>query len=147
MARIDYYNIETELQTILNNDISGAMVTVEEEIMSDVDMTPWFGIYLARREAPENQSLSAGQRTRFRLHLEVWVFCWSFDGVRQASEFRDDNIGKAEVAIMGNRTLNGTVDTCWLEGGEFTSAKDDNNGLFLSGGQIRVVCDVTATTN
>jgi len=61
-------------------------------------------------------------------------------------EQRDDLIGKVEIALMKERTLNGTVNSSWLEGGEFLSGPDPTGNQFMSGASVMLIADVTATT-
>lgn len=149
MARVDYYAIELAIQTILQSapSLSGVVVTVEEELLFGAEITPWVGIYLDRRDAPANlQSLSAGQRTRFLLRFSVWCWEFSLESVAKAIQLRDDLLGKVEIVLMDNRTLNGTVNKSWLEGGEMPSARLPGGSGWVSGGEIVLVADAIATT-
>lgn len=146
MARVDYSTIEDAIETVLKADANLAGVTylVEEElVMGTGDIV---GIYLEDRNAPEAmQSVSAGKRTRFLIRFSVW--CWHFGiakNKRTVMKKRDDLLGKVEIALMGNRNLNNTVNTSWLEGGEFESGKDEAGRQFMSGGQIILTADATA---
>src|SRR3990167_3473965 len=148
MARVDYSAIEDAIETVLKADanLAGVKYLVEEElVMGTGDI---IGIYLEDRNAPEGmQSVSAGKRTRFLIRFSVW--CWHFGiakNKRLVMEKRDDLLGKAEIALMGNRNLNDTVNTSWLEGGEFESGKDEAGRQFMSGGQIILTADATAVS-
>ena len=148
MARVDYFNIEEAIKTILDADadLAGVSVLVEEELT--VQRGNVIGIYLDDRDAADaDQSLSAGTRTRFNVRFTIW--CWHF-GVgrdrRVPMEQRDDLVGKVEIALMKERTLNGTVTTSWLEGGEFLSGPDPTGNQFMSGASVILVVDVTGTT-
>lgn len=149
MARVDYYAIEQAIQTLLQGaaSLSGVVVTVEEELLFGAEATPWVGIYLERRDAPsDQQSLSAGQRTRFRLRFSIWCWEYSLESVAKAIQLRDDLLGKVEVVLMGDRTLGNTVSTSWLEGGEMPSARLPGGSGWVSGGEIVLVADALATT-
>ena len=149
MARVDYYAIELAIQTLLQGatSLSGVMVTVEEELLFGAETTPWVGIYLDRRDAPADlQGLSAGQRTRFLLRFSIWAWEYSLESVAKAIQLRDDLLGKVEIVLMGNRTLDGTVNKCWLEGGEMPSARLPGGSGWVSGGEIVLVADAVATT-
>ena len=148
MARVDYFSIETAIKTILDADadLASVSVLIEEELT--VQRGNVIGIYLDDRDAAEqDQSLSAGTRTRFNVRFSIW--CWHF-GVgrdrRVPMEQRDDLVGKVEIALMKERSLNSTVDTSWLEGGEFLSGPDPTGKQFMSGASIILVADVTGTT-
>mgnify|MGYP001566743466 FL=1 len=147
MARINYYNIEAQIKAVLDADanLTGTTILVEEEIA--VQRGNIVGIYLDDRSAPSDlQSISAGTRTRLYVQFSIW--CWHF-GIgrdrRPAMQARDDLVGKVEIALMGNRNLNDTVNTSWLEGGEFISGPDPTGDQFMSGAQVRLTVDVTAS--
>lgn len=147
MARIDYFSIEEAIKTVLDDDadVTGS-VLIEEEIT--IQRGNIIGIYLDdRNAADEDQSLSAGTRTRFNVRFTIW--CWHF-GIgrdrRGPMEQRDDLVGKVEIALMKKRTLNDTVTMSWLEGGEFLSGPDPTGNQFMSGASIILVVDVTGTT-
>lgn len=149
MARVDYYAIETQIQTILqaDADLTGVMVTVEEELIFGAESTPWIGIYLDRRDAPSDlQRLSAGQQTTFILAISIWCWEYSLDSLKKAIQLRDDLLGKTEVVLMKNRTLGGQVSKSWLEGGDMPSAKVPDSSAWLSGGEIILKAEVTSTT-
>jgi hypothetical protein len=149
MARVDYYALEEEIKVILDADptvgVAGVPVRVEESVMFAAESTPAVYIYLDRRDAPaELQTLRAGSSTDFALRFSLWVWAYSLDGVKIASQIRDDLMGKVEVALMGNRTLNDKVRTSWIEGGEFMSAKEQEG--WMMGGEIVLVARAQATT-
>lgn len=147
MARVNYFEIENQIRAVLAaaSDLTGVTILVEEEIA--VQRGNVVGIYLDDRSAPsELQSISAGTRTRLYVQFSIW--CWHF-GIgrdrRPAMQARDDLVGKVEIALMGNRNLNNTVNTSWLEGGEFISGPDPTGDQFMSGAQVRLTVDVTAS--
>ena len=135
------------IKNVLDDDASVvADVIIEEEL--SVQRNNVVGIYLDDRIAPEgDQSLSSGTRTRFQVRFSIW--CWHF-GIgpdrRPVMEQRDDLLGNVEIALMNNRSLNSTVETSWIEGGEFMSGPDPDSNQFMAGAQIILVADVTAST-
>ena len=148
MARINYYGIEDAIRSVLaaDSDLAGVTITVEEELSPARGNV--VGIYLDSRSAPnELQGLSAGQRTRFHVTFSIW--CWHF-GVgrdwRVPMQQRDDLLGKVEIVLMKNRTLNDTVTMSWLTGGEFMSGPDPTGNQFMSGAEIKLTADVAAST-
>ena len=149
MARVDYYAIEQEIKTVLEADaaLAGVTVTIEEELMFGSESTPWIGVYLDRRDAPPAlQRLGAGQSTRFLLRFPLWCWEYHLESITKAIQRRDDLVGKIEVALMKNRTLSGKVATSWLEGGELPSARLPEQAGFVSGAEVILVAEVSATT-
>ena len=145
MARVDYYALEQEIQAILQADaaLAGVRIVVEDEILFGAETTPWVGIYLDRRDAPADIQRIGGTRTDYRLRFSIWCWEYSLDSVSTAARLRDDLVGKVEVALMGNRTLNDLVATSWLEGGEFMSAR--TQGSWLMGAEIVLVAEKAAS--
>lgn len=128
-------------------DLAGTTVTVEEELLFGTETTPWVGIYLERRDAPSGtQSLSGGQQTRYRLRFSIWCWEYHLESLAKAMQRRDDLIGKVEVALMGNRTLNANVITSWIEGGEMPSVRAPGTQSWLAGGEVVLIADAKATT-
>ncbi|HEV8639643.1 MAG TPA: hypothetical protein VGV13_00915 [Methylomirabilota bacterium] len=147
MARVDYFAIEQAIQTVLKAapDLSGTQVVIEEELQFGSEATPRVGIYLMRRDAPSGlQALAAGQQTRFLVRFEIRCAAYSLDAVATAISLRDDLVGKVEVALMASRSLNGTVISSWLEGGDLPSAQTGDG--WTSRGDVILIADVKATT-
>lgn len=147
MARIDYSAIRQELREIIAADpaFTGMQIVTEEEVMFGLDQAPWIAIYLERREAPEGQYLSAGTKQLYRLRFSIWVFTCALE-MPSAIRQRDEIIGKLEVLLMGQRTINDMVETSWLEGGEMPSAKMPDNIGVVVGGEIRLVSEIAFTS-
>jgi len=146
MPRVDYYDIEVEMLQILKADttLQGVQITVEDDF--ELDTGAWVAIYLDRRDPTEGQSLSAGTRTRYNLYFSIWCWQYSLESTSQAARFRDDLIGKVEIALMKNRTLNNKVSHMWIEGGEMPSARLPGSKGHVAGGEIVVVAEVIAST-
>jgi hypothetical protein len=147
--RVNYYAIERAVQEILTKDdeLANVRVTIEEELLFGAEATPWVGIYLDSREAPANrQRISAGRSTLYLVRLALWCWQYSLESVAKAIELRDDLVGKVEVVLMRHRTLKETVHMSWLEGGELPSARVPERTAWMSGGEIRLVAQVEATT-
>lgn len=145
MARIDYHNIAKQIQSVLQNDatLSGVLVTVEKDVLLGFENTPWVNIRAARRDPTPEQPIRAGQLQKY------WITyvceCWesSLEGPERAAQLRDDLIGKVEVALMGNRTLNDTVESLILDGGEFMLGEE--SGKIFVGGEVVVRVAATAS--
>jgi hypothetical protein len=154
MSRFDYYGLEQDIKNLIARD-PGVLahwgerdprVLVERDLIFGMDELPCIIIYLKRRDAPSGmQSLSGGQRTRYRITLSIWVADFHFDDVAQACRNRDDLIGLVEVALMRDRDLGGKVGASWTEGGEFLNAETDKG--FVSAGEIILIADGLATTD
>lgn len=145
MARIDYSAILGAVKSAVEAEVDGVDVVVEDEPVLGAAMTPWVGIYLDRRDPHEDQPIAAGRRTRYLLRISVW--CWAFhlESFAQAANLRNDLIGRVEEALMKHRTLDGLVETSWLEGGEMIAARHPDAESIMAGGEIQLVADAVAS--
>lgn len=146
MPRIDYFGIETEMQDILKSDSDLANVTVEvEDGPETLERCPFIEIRLLRTDAPaEIQRVAAGQQTRFEIRFSVLCWEYSLESIRDARKKRNDLLGKAQVVLMKNRTLNDKVSNLRLEGGEMWRSEGETG--FGSTAEIIVICEANATT-
>lgn len=144
MARIDYFAIEQEIQTILQADatLAGTNVFVEEDLLTSPELCPWVGVYIADRDSA-GAPIAAGQQQRFRVRYEVWCFEHRME-IPAAAQARDDLMGKVEVALLKKPTLNGVVTSMAITGGAFDSGRVDAG--FLMGGSIVIEIEKKATT-
>ena len=143
MAAIDFFSIEEQIQTVLKNNANVKMVVVEEELMFAAELSPWVGIYLSRRDAPEEkQTIAAGRRTTYELRISIWTYAWALE-IKQACKFRDQALGRVELALMDDRAGSKTINQgdYWLEGGEFQAAKDEESGFFIVGAETVLVTE------
>lgn len=147
MARVDYFAVTQEIKTVLAAaaDLASTNITVEHDVQLGFEQVPWVNIRILRRAAPEAlQPISAGMITKFLVDWLIECWTWHPDGPDAAADMRDDLIGKVEVALMNNRTLNSTVTKSWLLGGEFRMVTLEND--WLLGGQVILQAEVKATT-
>lgn len=130
-------------------DTAFANRTITPEVVIDQTFEPreaWISVNLSSIDAPPDaQPLTASLKQRLQVRFEIW--CWRFAMTNtQAAELRDALVGDVELALMLDRTLNGTVNTSWLEGGRFNRAEDPQSlGRFFCGGEVVLVCDVMAS--
>lgn len=138
MARIDYANIARQIKAVLEADaaLAGTLVTIEKDVLLGFERTPWANIRAVRRAPTAEQPIFAGKITKY--HVTYAVECWesSLEGPEVAARLRDDLIGKVEIALMGNRTLNNSVEMLVLDGGEFMLGEQD--GHIFVGGEVLV---------
>ena len=147
MARLDYYAIEEGIKTTLEADsaLDGVKIHIEEESLFSNDECPAIFIYIESRDAPiDMQRLAAGTRTDFQMRFSLWCVEFHLESIPKAAELRDDLLGNAEVALMKDRVLGGTVVKAWLEGGRFLSGEVE--GGFIMAAEIILVADGIATT-
>ena len=147
MAAINYYEIELQIKAVL-----AAFAGLAGIRMADPEILPSFDpmsgdsvfIYLENENCPDDlQRLRAGTSTDSYLTFSIWCFAWHMDSVSLASKARNDLRGQVALALMGNRTLNGTVITSWISGGRFNRLED--NG-FWSGGELILTAHAQAVT-
>src|SRR3990172_10075056 len=148
MARVDYFDIANEVKEVLivDSSLQGVQVTVEDD--APLDSGAWVSVVLVSRNTPPGQPLAAGTRTRFQIKFSLWCWQFSLESTGVASRLRDDLVGKAEIALMKNRTLNSKVSTSWLEGGDMMSDRiqNDNVSGYIAGGEVVLIVELTAST-
>lgn len=148
MSRVDYYDLATEIREILIADdtLEGVQVTVEDD--APLDSGPWVSVVLVNRSTPMGQPLAGGTRTRFNVRFSLWCWQFSLESTGVASKLRDDLVGKVEIALMANRTLNNKVASSWLEGGDMMSERVQNDNIsgYIAGGEVILIADITAST-
>lgn len=147
MAAVDYTNVLTQLESILKADsrTNIARVFVEEEPQFGISDTQYaIAVFLDGRSAPDSeQTLSKGRRTEYQLRIPIWVFAFSIESYRKASELRNTLLDNLELTLSENRTLNAAVTTLWLEGGDMVSARDANSNVFVAAAETVVVAVVS----
>ena len=148
MAAADYAAIRDQVESVLTSDArtSTARIYVEEEPQFGLaDAQQCIAVFTNRRRAPAgDQVLGAGLRTRFALELLFVVVSFNLESYRKACDERDALLGNLELVLMANRTLNGTVATLYLDGGEFFSARDPQSNTFVAVAEVNVVAEVSA---
>lgn len=148
MAGIDYSGIRAQIKSILESDATtqDARIYIEEEPqfgLSDVQKA--IAVFTDRRNAPaDEQSLSAGKRTRYYLRTLFVVLFFDQESFDAACTGRDELLGALELVLMSNRTLGGTVASSWLEGGAFYSGRTAQGAPFVSVAELEMVSEVSA---
>lgn len=149
MANVNYNGIKTKLAEVIRDNCPLLnMVEIEAEVIADIGRTPWAGVYMTGRtleDSGRGNPLAAGQVMRYNLRFAVWVFGASFESLEEATNKRDAALPQIEAALMGNRTLDDTVNALWIEGGDFQSAVNENDGSYIMGAETIVNCAVTAS--
>jgi len=146
MARCDYFAIEKEFAEVFRSapTLQGYGVVVEKSIEFESE-SPMIGIYLERRDASPEQYMAANTIQRYMLTLSIWCFSFGLN-LDEAIQVRDDMIGKVELVLLENPTINGLVDNIVLLGGEMLPTMKPENVGVVVGAEIRVAADVTFTT-
>ena len=153
MSAVDYTGIRDAIESILSTKteaggvLEGSRIYIEEEPQFGLmDQAVAIALFMDTRSAPDGeQSISSGTRTRMYLRVTFWIVAFSIESFRKACNMRDDKMGALELVLMENRTLNDTVSTSWLNGGELFSAKDpQNNAVFTAIAEVVMTLDVSA---
>lgn len=115
---------------------------VEAELLISPERTPWIGVYGTSRDV-DHEPLAAGRRLSYNYRITIRVVAFNQENLAAAAKLRDDIIGQAEIVLIQNRTLSGTVNTLRLEGGDMMSADIPEKLGFLAEGEIQVVTVVS----
>lgn len=148
MARISYLGIANKIKSILENDELIAektrSITLCEDNIQSAELMPWIGIYPITRRPSATQTIAAGQRWRFEITYEIWVYAFSMVGPEEALTMTEELLGLVEVALLREPTLGGMAQMIRLDGGDFDNARTE--GSFVMGGSVRLNVLATATT-
>lgn len=125
--------------------MAGVTVLLEQEVVFERGNV--VVIYLDRRDSEATQVIAAGTRHRYDLQFSIWCFHFALD-ITLSLDQRDDLVGNVEIALMKDRTLQGTVDDSDLAGGEFLNGRtpEEGGGLFFAGAEVRLVAQAVAIT-
>ena len=146
MPAIDYDGIKVAMKALFDNDatlqaIKETFTDVEAGILLSPERTPWIGIYGDGRDV-DHEPLAAGRKMSYQYRITVRVVGYGED-LKAAAKDRDDILGQAEIVLIQNRTLSGTVTMLRLEGGEMMSGEIPDGIGFLADGLIEVVTVVS----
>lgn len=149
MPAAAYQTVLDNLRTILKADARTANcdVFLEQDPQFGVSDSPQGAlcIVLNRRSPSALQPFAAGTRQRYELSFSVWVVGFSAETFKKAAEVRDDLLGKVELVLMANRTINNAVEAMQLEGGDFINARNENQPyVFCALAEIAVRATVNA---
>lgn len=148
MAAIAYGNIRDQIKGILEGDArtSAARVYVEEEPQFGIqDVQQAILVYTDRRSAPrELQRAAVSKRTTYLLNIVLAVVYFSLESYKAACDGRDTLLGNVELVLMANSTINDTVNTSWLEGGELYSVRDAQSSTYVAVAETLLVAEVSA---
>jgi hypothetical protein len=140
----------TTISNTIKSLIDGFLVnrTPLPTVVIDREFEPneaWVGIYVQSvSEPPQDQPL-AFRKGRMTVRFQIW--CWRYAMTNAAAaELRDALVGDIELGLMLDRSLSGTVNNSWLEGGRFNKSDDPQSlGRFFAGGEIILACDVSVS--
>lgn len=144
MARIDYYEIQNAIKTMLDADSTLSGVKNRLEALDIIAENCPQTVIILKSRNNILEEIAAGQHIRMGITFEVWCYEYALE-ILQAMKKRDDLIGKVEIALMKNRTLNSTVQYHTITGGEFENVQSANFG-WISGGSIVLVAEQQAIT-
>jgi len=151
MAKIDYYQLGLDIQSLLRGDssitLSDKQILVESTSFPDPSINPFVNITIVGRDAPDNeQTISASTRIEMLVQVRIVVAAFDAQEIRNAIERRDDAIGDIELVLVANPDLNvpSKVNHSWITGGELETGAESN--FYIASGTIDLTVNMTATT-
>lgn len=146
MAKITYTDIEEAIADRFRAQLSGVKVIVEDEFLLANEEQPVVAIYLERREMAPDQYIR--RRVDYHLIFTIWCWCFSMEGPYASAKLRDALVADVEELLLGERTfgMDAMIETSWIEGGELPTGRVPEISGFASGGEIRLVVKVNATS-
>lgn len=149
MAIVNYSGVLAALVAILQADtrLGGARIYCEEDpLFGAMDAGRCIAVYLTRRQIHPDQALQAGKSTRWLVGISIWTFGTSLESFKKAQEMRDALTDQLELVLNDNRTISGTVDFMYMNGGDFLSAQNPGDNVFVAGAETSIACQVSATS-
>lgn len=140
-----YFAVEKAIKDAIlsDSDLSEVKVFIEQDIVHAAESAPCVLIFANSREAPAGeQRLAAGRRTDWIVSISIICYGWALE-TEPAAEIRDSLMERVELALMRDRTLGGTCEALWLDGGSFDSGP--GNQGFLCAGEIALKVKVFGT--
>lgn len=147
MAGIDYYAIEQKIveQLAAQSSLSGVRFFIEPDLLFAAESSPAVLVYLDSRTAIDtDQRLSAGRRVDYQLRISLWCLEYHMDSFSEAARLRDALMADVEVGLLTDRTLKGSVEYSWLEGGDFETSNTEQGG-FIMAGEVLLTAKVNGT--
>ena len=147
MGRINYTAILQGTKDTIANDtnVRDLQATVEiARAVVPISASPHVNVFEMGRD-PTTQHIAAGTKVRYLYKWQVVVSAFSAAGFEDAMAQRDELLGYVELALMGDRSLGGSLTSRQLQilGGAMQSQPGDNG--FWSQGAIDLAAEVSAT--
>lgn len=145
MARLNYFDILAAIKALLEEDEdlqnyhgTGVKVLIGDKLGQGIaEQAPCILLEARARAAPvEKQRISAGTITVFDIQITCICVEFDFASIEAAFKRMDELISFAELALMRDRSLHGTVEGFRLDGGRFDSLGEGNN--FIVGAEINI---------
>lgn len=147
MAAVNYTGILSSLKAIFEADsrTSDARVYVEEDPQfGQSDVGKAIVLTMVKRVPFTSQSIAAGKRTRYMVHIGAWSTGFDMESFNNACIKRDALLGQVELVLMANRTISGTVTAAQLEGGEFMGVLNPRDNVFCAMAETVIIAEVEA---
>jgi len=146
VASIPYTEIEEAIGFRIEQHLPQVKVLIEDEFFLANEEQPIVAIYLERRDMAPQQYLR--RRVDYHLIFTIWCWCFSMEGPRVAAKLRDKLVQDVEQVLLGERTfgMDANIETSWIEGGELPTGRVPEISGFASGGELRLVVKVNATS-
>lgn len=151
MGRINYTAILKGIEQVLRNDGDVIAFNADVLIQKPVPTTltePVINVFEDRRDPTPGQDIAVGTRKRYTIRWAVWVTCFSSNSYADAAEQRDELLGKVEIALMKNRTLDGVLPNASLDiqGGELGRGGPAGDVGFIAQSTLVVTAEAVAST-
>jgi len=149
MAGVDFYDIAARVKSVLSHqqNLTGAMIQIEQDMPFGALMAPWIGIYLDEViGAPAGeQVLAAGQRDE--VFVPIKIICMQFHlELETAVRLASDLVRDVHIALMNNRTLEDMPNLAksWLDRVDFTDTQIADRDEWIRVGVITWMCHYSA---
>lgn len=137
MAWLDFNQIEDDLVSLLQTEVSAAQLVKKE--CDDRDYAFHNFPLIDVRLTDMDPQVRAGRDYYVFLTFEVQVSVHDLSGFDEAATLRNTVLTSAIDAVRNNANFSASVETSIIGAGTFDNAKDDETGQFMAAGTFQVV--------
>lgn len=138
MAWIDFNTMEDDLVTLLQGVSDVELVKKEcDERDYNFSNMPLIDVRL-RNSTPE---VRTGQNYYVFVTFEVQVTTHDLSGFNEAATLRDTILSEAIDTVRNNAAFSSTIETSKIGPVEFSNAKDEGSGAFMSAATFEVIAE------
>ena len=139
MAWVSFNTIQSDLVTLLSNNVSGAKLVKKEADERDYAFhaMPLIDVRLSN----SNNEVRAGRDYYVFVTFEVQVTAHDLSGYDEAATLRDTILADAIDTVRNNASFSSEIETSRVGVVEFSNAKDDDTGAFMAAVTFEVITE------
>lgn len=139
MAWIDFNQIQDDLVSLIQSNVSGAELVKKEADERDYAYSnmPLVDVRLTDMDP----DVRAGRDYYVTIIFEVQVTVFDLSGFDEAATLRQTILGEVIEAIRQNANFSSSIETSKIGPGTFSSSKDENTGSFMAAATVQIAVE------